>query len=161
MNQFGLLPDVWFEPLITFEHIKQSFDQGKQDIRIATGFFTISGWNLIRSHVRNKKVYLLVGILEPSEGQARNMLVAAIIKDLAKGSSDNRRQAVKELVEKLELKLFGVVDARSMKHHAKLYLVDRSTAIFSSANTTYNGFIDQNESGNIVKDKKKVEYLSS
>ena len=159
MNHFRSLPDVWFEPLITFAQIKQSFDQGEQNIRIATGFFTIAGWNLIRSHVRKKRVYLLVGILEPSEGQARDMLVAAVIKDLAKGSLDNRRQAVKELVEKLELKLFGVVDARSMKHHGKLYLVDRSIAIFSSANTTYNGFIDQNETGNIVRDKEHVNHL--
>ncbi|MUL39488.1 helicase-related protein [Gloeocapsopsis dulcis] len=159
MPPFDSLPDVWFEPLVTFEHIKQSFSQGEQEIRIATGFFTIAGWNLIRSHVRKKKVYLLVGIVEPSEGQARDMLVAEIIKDLSKGLGDNRRQAVIELVQRLELKLFGVVDARSTKHHGKLYLVDRNLAIFSSANTTYNGFINQNESGNIVKDKSKVEYL--
>lgn len=48
-----------------------------------------------------------------------------------------------------------------MDHHGKIYLVDRSVAIITSANTTGRGFMEQIETGDLVTDPQKVEALVS
>lgn len=143
------LPSTWFEAEITFQQICRCFKSGKQEIRIACGFFTVKGWGKIRKYTTGKRVYLLVGIDEPGEERARTALVKEILRDLATGVDRNRRQAVQDLVNKMESDQLRVFDARALKHHAKLYLVDRDIAIVSSANTTYRGFVEQIEAGGI------------
>lgn len=143
------LPPTWFEAEITFQQICRCFGAGRQEIRIACGFFTVKGWGKIRKYTSGKRVYLLVGIDEPGEERARAALVKEILRELATGLDRNRRQAVQDLVQRMESGLLQVLDARAMNHHAKLYLVDRDVAIVSSANTTYRGFIEQIEAGGL------------
>jgi phosphatidylserine/phosphatidylglycerophosphate/cardiolipin synthase-like enzyme len=69
------------------------------------------------------------------------------MRDLATGLDRDRRSAVDDLVRRMRAGQAHIVDARAMNHHAKLYLVDNSIAIITSANTTGSGFIEQVESG--------------
>ena len=55
------------------------FATAKAEVRIACGFFTIRGWNMIRSSTRDKHVFILVGIDEPGEERARLSLVKDIL----------------------------------------------------------------------------------
>lgn len=153
------LPSTWFESRITFEQVRRCFMKGKQEIRIASGFFTIRGWGLIRKSTTGKQVYLLVGIEDPGEDRARKALVNEIMRDLRTGLDHSRRQAVSDLVQKMEKGEFHIFDARAMNHHAKLYLVDREVAIITSANTTGRGFIEQIESGTLEIKRDKVAAL--
>lgn len=146
------LPSVWFRPKITFLQIERIFQEAKEIIRIASGFFTIKGWNLIRESTRGKQVLILVGITEPSEGEARKLLIQEIISDLATGVEQNRRQAVEDLIERIRQGEFQMVDARAIDHHGKFYIADDNVVVFSSANTTGKGFINQAESGILVPD---------
>lgn len=148
-KQMMNLPPTWFESRITLEQIRSCFSAGKEEIRIASGFFTIRGWGLIRKSTNGKRVYLLVGIDEPGEERARAVLVQEILHDLATGRDRDRRQSVKDLVEKMESGLLRMVDARATSHHGKLYIVDRSIAIVASANTTGRGFLEQKEAGGL------------
>gem|GEM_PF-660781 len=148
-RQIVNLPPTWFEAGITLEQIRSCFAEAKEEIRIASGFFTIKGWGLIRRYTDGKRVYLLVGIDEPGEERARAFLVKEILHDLATGRDRDRRQSVQDLVEKMESGLLRMVDARATSHHAKLYIVDRSIAIVASANTTGRGFLDQKEAGGL------------
>jgi len=144
------LPSVWFQPKVTLLQIRRIFHDAKEIIRIASGFFTVKGWNLIRESTRGKRVLILVGITEPSEGEAQKLqkeLVQNIMSDLATGTDENRRQAVEELVERIRRGEFQMVDARSTDHHGKFYIADSNIVIFSSANSTGKGFITQAESG--------------
>ncbi len=143
------LPPTWFESRITHDQIRSCFSAGKEEIRIASGFFTIKGWGLIRNTTDGKRVYLLVGIDEPGEERARAVLVKEILHDLATGRDRDRRQSVQDLVEKMESGLLRMVDARATSHHGKLYIVDRSIAIVASANTTGRGFLEQKEAGGL------------
>ena len=102
--------------------VKHYFSQGKSIIRIAVGFFTIKGYNLIRSSTAGKKISILVGIEEPGEKRLRKVLIQEILLDLRLGIEAERRQAVVELLEKMEGGNFRIVDARAMAHHAKLYI---------------------------------------
>lgn len=153
------LPSTWFESRITFEQIRRCFMEGKKEIRIASGFFTIRGWGLIRKSTTGKQVYLLVGIEDPGEDRVRKALVNEIMRDLRTGSDHLRRQAVSDLVQKMAAGEFRIFDARAMDHHAKLYLVDRKVAIITSANTTGRGFIEQIESGTLETKRDKVAAL--
>lgn len=143
------LPTAWFDAEITYQQICYCFNSGKREIRIACGFFSVKGWGRIRRYTIGKRVYLLVGIDEPGKEQARAALVKEILRDLATGTEQNRRETVQDLVEKMESEELRVFDARAMKHHAKLYLVDENIAISGSANTTNRGFIEQIESGTL------------
>ena len=143
------LPPTWFESRITFEQIRACFSEAKAEIRIASGFFTIKGWGLIRNTTNGKRVYLLVGIDEPGEERARALLVKEILQDLATGLDKGRRQSVQDLVQKMESGYLRMVDARATSHHGKLYIADKTVAIVGSANTTGRGFIDQKEAGGL------------
>lgn len=99
-GDFGSLPSTWFEARITFEQIRYHFQAGKKEIRIASGFFTIKGWGLIRKPTAGKHVYLLVGIDDPGEDRARKTLINNIMHHLRTGLDKDRRQAVYDLVQK-------------------------------------------------------------
>lgn len=156
---FDSLPATWFAPRITFEQIRYHFQVGKKEIRIASGFFTLKGWGLIRKHTTGKHVYLLVGIHDPGEDRARAALIYEVMLDLRTGLDRERRQSVLDLVERIESGRFSIVDARAMDHHGKIYLVDRTVAIITSANTTGRGFIEQIETGKIATDPQEVNAL--
>ncbi|MBE9104277.1 hypothetical protein IQ229_04775 [Nostoc cf. edaphicum LEGE 07299] len=126
-------PRSWFDSKTIYEQIQYYFPKCQSKIRIASGYFTVNGWDQIRNVVKGKYVDLLVGINERTQRQderhAQHLLIQEIKKDLATGSSPgNRRQAVADLVDKIRTGQFRIVDARARKHHAKLYFVDCKVA---------------------------------
>lgn len=150
------MPKTWFDRGTAFEVLSCCFKAGKKDIRIGTGFFTIKGWGLIRKYTTGKRVYLLVGINDPGEERARKALTNEIMRDLRSGLDRDRRQAVRDLVQKMESGEFRIFDARAMAHHAKIYLVDCEAMIIGSSNTTGYGLIEQIETGSLVTDLQEI-----
>ncbi|MEW5860776.1 MAG: phospholipase D-like domain-containing protein, partial [Cyanobacteriota bacterium] len=141
--------ESWFQRNKALEYISRNFQNCKKEIRIASGFFTIRGWGLIRRYTTGKRVYLLVGIDDPGEDRARKALIDEIMRDLRTGLDRDRRQTVFDLVQKMESGRFRLVDARATDHHAKLYIVDCKVAIMASSNLTGRGLMEQIESGNV------------
>ncbi|MEM8721455.1 MAG: helicase-related protein [Cyanobacteria bacterium P01_G01_bin.39] len=141
----------WFAKEIAYERVVRYLSSGKLEIRIATGWFSVAGWNLIRKSIGNKNVRLIVGINEPHKRDVANakiVIVEEIIRDLSFGIIKNRSEAVQKLVERIESNKFQIVDGRAMPHHAKIYIVDRQVAIFTSANLSKNGLKINVEGGN-------------
>lgn len=153
------VPSIWFDRGVALEVIRACFQAGRSQIRIASGFFTILGWNYIRTYTRGKPVALLVGIDEPGDDRARKVLVKEIMKALRTGYDRDRRLAVSELVERIQSHEFQILDARALNHHAKVYIVDEAVAIIASSNTTGKGLLGQIESGNILREPEKVAQL--
>ncbi len=146
----------WFESGKSLQYITEQLEKAKQKIRIATGFFTIKGWNLIRRYTTGKKTYLLVGLDDPGEQRARMALIQEIMRDLRTGLDRDRRNSVRDLVKKIESNQFEIVDARAKDHHNKLYIFDERAAIQTSSNLTGKGLIEQVEGGNIITEKSEV-----
>ena len=142
----------WFESGKSLPYIIDLLQKAKQKIRIATGFFTIKGWNLIRRYTTGKKTYLLVGLDDPGEQRARMALFQEIMRDLRTGLDRDRRKSVRDLVQKIQSNQFEIVDARVKDHHNKLYIYDERAAIQTSSNLTGKGLMEQVEGGNISKD---------
>lgn len=153
------LPATWFDRGIALKVVRTCFETGRSKIRIASGFFTILGWNYIRAYTRGKPVALLVGIDEPGGDRARLALVKEIMRALRTGHDKDRRRAVAELVARIQNDQFQILDARALSHHAKIYLVDEAVAIIASSNTTGRGLLEQIESGGIITDPEKVKQL--
>jgi endogenous inhibitor of DNA gyrase (YacG/DUF329 family) len=149
----------WFDKKIALEVLRYRFQLGKEIIRIATGFFTVRGYNLLRVAARDKRMYILVGLDDPGEKRVRKALIQEIMLDLRTGVDVDRRSAVLELVEKLKGGNFQIVDARAMQHHAKLYIVDMAVAMIGSANMTGQGLMEAIEAGNVIEDAAKVTDL--
>ncbi len=149
----------WFDKKIALEVLRYRFQLGKEIIRIATGFFTVRGYNLLRASARDKRMYILVGLDDPGEKRVRKALIQEIMLDLRTGVDIDRRSAVLELVEKLKGGNFQIVDARAMQHHAKLYIIDVAVAIIGSANMTGRGLMEAIEAGNLIEEPAKVADL--
>lgn len=149
----------WFESGKSIEYITNWLDKANQKIRIATGFFTIKGWNLVRRYTTGKQTYLLVGLDDPGEQRARMALIQEIMRDLRTGLDKDRRQSVRDLIKKIQSNQFGIVDARAKDHHNKLYICDEQAAIQTSSNLTGKGLREQVEGGNVITDKAEVLAL--
>jgi len=149
----------WFEPGKSFQNISEWLEKAENKIRIATGFFTIKGWNLIRGYTTDKQTYLLVGLDDPGAERARIALIQEIMRDLRTGLDKDRRKAVSDLVKKIQSQEFEIVDARAANHHNKLYIYDEKAAIQTSSNLTGKGLLEQVEGGNIITNKIEIAAL--
>ena len=103
MNQESdMIPSHWFDKGVALKVVRHYFQHGKSIIRIAVGFFTVRGYNLIRASARGKKLLILVGVNEPGEDRVKRVIIREIMEDLRSGLDEDRRAAVLELVEKME-----------------------------------------------------------
>jgi superfamily II DNA or RNA helicase len=152
----------WFDKGAAIERLRHYLSIGNSKVRIATGYFSISGWNLIRQAIGDKQVDLIVGIHEPDRKDVREvkqLIIQDLLQDLSTGRTENRRQVVKELIQKIKSGNLKVVDGRSYRHHAKLYIVDDRIAILGSANLSVSGLRNQVEAGIDISDSIEIDYL--
>jgi len=153
-----IIPRQWFDRGTALKVVRHYFRTGEKLIRIATGFFTVRGYNLVRSSANDKQMYILVGVNDPGQERVRKVLVQEIMRDLRSGRDQDRRQAVEELVAKMEGGRFRIVDARAKDHHAKLFLVDDQIALVSSSNVSQRGMLDAIEAGYVVMEQSSVLF---
>ena len=156
MQDPDTIPVHWFDKGVALRVVRHYFHRAKTVIRIAVGFFTIRGYNLIRGSATGKKLFILVGVNEPGEDRVKRVIVKEIMDDLSTGLDQDRRTAVLELVERMEGGKFRIVDAHAMDHHAKLYVVDSDVALVGSANISGRGLIEAIEAGYTVSDPAHV-----
>lgn len=152
------VPDHYFDRGISLDVVRHHFRQGRSLIRIAAGFFTVRGYNLLRGAAVGKKLLLLVGLEEPDKERARRVMVQEILLDLRTGLDVDRRAAVRELVERMGQGALQVLDARALAHHAKLYIVHERVALVASANVSGRGLQDAIEAEAIVEDAGAVRH---
>lgn len=126
-------------------------------IRVITGYFTIKGYNSVRKYFYDKRLSLIVGIEEPANDRAKQLLIKEIFEELRKGLDRNRYQAVQELVDKMRDDQFFIIDARALDHHAKVYIFDEKAALVTSSNFTFKGLHNQEESGLPTTDPIEVQ----
>lgn len=152
----------WFDKRAAIERLRHYLSTGNSKVRIATGYFSIGGWNLIRQAIGDKQVDLIVGIHEPDRKDVREVkqvIIQDLLQDLSIGRTENRRQVVKELIQKIKCGKLKVVNGRSYRHHAKLYIIDDRIAIIGSANLSVSGLRNQVEAGIDISDPSEIDYL--
>lgn len=160
-----MITDHWSERTIDF--LAEHLPRAESLIRIATGFFTVQGYAQIRAYLRDKQVRIMVGYDEVGQERLREHLIAAIMRHLSQWDAQNRREAVQDLVRKLQNGQLQVVeqgegesiDARFRKRdHAKLYILDETSVAVGSSNLTVNGLLHNAEGMALVSDVDRVRY---
>lgn len=144
--------------------------QNAQEIRIATAYFEASGYQVLQTALKDKKIRLLIGRPEGGEDRVRET-IEEFIRELAHGFQEGRTRSLRQLLEALEKgwMVVGVgqggveepawLDARYLYHHAKLYIADTSAAVVTSANFSYHGLCKSREAGYVVTDPEDVAYF--
>ena len=149
----------------TLDFLLPHLASAQEHIRIATGFFTVQGYDLLRSVLWGKRVYILVGYDETSKERLKQKLIDDIMAHLSRWDAPNRREAVEDLVVKLEngeLRLVEqgeaeFLDARIRKRdHAKVYIVDNHKSLVGSSNLTVNGLLRNSENMACISDPDRV-----
>jgi superfamily II DNA or RNA helicase len=151
----------------TIRFMEPVLAKGTKTVRIATGFFTIEGYNLVREYLTDKRVYLMVGFDEMSRERLRKKLIEDVMFHLSVWDGPNRRTAVLALVEQLQKRRFFVVeqppgewiDARLRnRDHAKVFIVDDAFVVVGSGNLTVSGLRHNQEGMTLIDEKQRVQY---
>lgn len=157
--------DYWNRNTLKF--IQPYFRNGQKLFRIATGFFTISGFDLLKEELRNGRVELLVGFDEATRERVKQHLIADIMYHLRTWEGADRRNAVIALVDKLKKRQFRLleqyheqeIDARLRKRdHGKVYIIDDRIVITGSANFTIGGLSRNVEGIKVISEETSVAY---
>ncbi len=151
------------------DFLKPHFDQAQRLVQIATGFFTIQGYDMVRGVLAGKMVQLLVGFDEQSRERLRQKLIEDIMAHLGQWSAEDRRAAVQELVERIQAGRFILterrerderIDARTRsRDHAKVFILDESKVIVGSINLTASGLLYNAESCTLQDDPERVRFF--
>lgn len=154
----------------TLHYLTPHLAQSQRLVRIATGFFTVQGYNLIRKHLLGKEVNILVGYDELSRERLKQKLIDDILLHLSRWEEPNRREAVADLIGKLErgeLQIIEqgspeVIEARTRKYdHGKLFILDDNLVLVGSSNLTVSGLIHNTEALACVDQPARVaEWLA-
>ena len=142
-------------------------EQAEKSLQVATGFFTIQGYNLIRNYLSDISVQLLVGFDEGATDRLKELLIDQIMIHLSRWGVENRRAAVLDLVERIKKGRIQIVehgnrewiDARVRnRDHGKIYILDERIVLSGSVNLTLSGLKYNSENLTLVEDPKRVKY---
>ena len=160
--------DHWNKRALDF--VRPHFDQARRLARIATGFFTVQGFDLVRQVLAGKQVQLLVGFDEKSKERLRQKLIEDIMVHLGQWSAEDRRAAVLDLVERIRAGRFVLaerqerderIDARARsRDHAKVFILDGEKVIVGSINLTESGLLYNAEGCSLVDDPERVRFFA-
>lgn len=159
--------DHWNKRALDF--VRPHFGEAQRLAQIATGFFTVQGFDLVREVLAGKQVQLLVGYDEKSKERLRQKLIEDIMLHLSQWSAEDRRAAVLDLVERIRAGRFVLaerqerderVDARARsRDHAKVFILDGQKVIVGSINLTESGLLYNAEGCSIVDDPERVRFF--
>ncbi len=142
------------------------FQRAKVSVKISSGFFTVSGFDLIQSALIGTKTFILVGYDDTQSANLVGKLLEDIRVDLMRWGRANRREAVSLLVAKLSKQEIyfrenddePYADARVRKNdHSKVYIIDDEMVWLGSLNLTNKGLIDNHESNGALTEPERVQ----
>lgn len=157
--------DHWGNQTIRF--LTPLIGEGEKTTRIATGYFTVEGYDLLREQLANMRVRLMVGYDEGSRQRLRGRLIDEVMYHLRTWDGENRRTAVLALVRQLQQRRLQLTEKEEMKFldarlrsqdHAKVYIVDDKWAIVGSCNLTFSGLCTNVEGATAVSHPEQVAY---
>lgn len=149
-------PDHFFQDRQAIHHLRHYLPLGMREVRIAVGFFTVRGYSYIRSYLQAPRVAILVGMEEQTKEKVRAAIINDVLRDLRTGLNEHNRTAAQDLVDRLARGLLRIIDARALRHHAKLYIIDAQVVLAGSFNLTGYGLREQIEQGSVIRDAEAI-----
>lgn len=149
-------PDHFFQDQQAIRHLRHYLPLGMHEVRIAVGFFTVRGYSYIRSYLQAPRVAILVGMEEQTKEKVRAAIISNVLRDLRTGLNEHNRTAALDLVDRLAGGQLRIIDARALRHHAKLYIIDAHVVLAGSFNLTGYGLREQVEQGSVIRDAEAI-----
>ncbi|WP_116125841.1 phospholipase D-like domain-containing protein [Lewinella sp. IMCC34183] len=148
------------------EALKPYLQRAERSVDVATGYFTVQGYDLIRPHLGAVRVRLLLGFDENDREKLREAVIENILAHLASWDVADRRAAVIELVCCLKNRqLFightegAAIEGRAQwGNHGKVYIFDDTYVLAGSANLTHSGLKNNVENLTPVEESDRVQY---
>jgi superfamily II DNA or RNA helicase len=137
-------------------------------LRVATGYFTLQGYNLLRPYLQCNEVRILVGFDQNAPIILHNELVKDVMFHLRKWNSAERREAVQQIVASIRAGNFQIVKKDSIemlgirsrqKHHEKVYILDEYLVLEGSVNLTVGGLVHNSENCSMTTEHSRVIYF--
>lgn len=147
-------------PGIGYEFIKAYFPQAQRVIRIASAYFTLTGYKLGRQSLApDVQFKVLVGREEGKHVQTA--VIEEILEDLGQCETDIW-ETVFDLVERMKRGQFAIRDAREMqtKFHCKFYICDDMLMWHGSANYTGSGLQTNAEQVSLSRDTDQIQQFT-
>ena len=141
------------------------FENAEYIVKIASGFFTVKGFNIFINALEGKKTLILVGYDENQNKNLIGKLLADVKEDLKRWDHLNRYAAVRLLIAKLVKREIyfrenddnPYADARIRKDdHGKVYIIDDKIVFTGSINSTYRGLVQNEESSAGINEPERV-----
>lgn len=141
--------------------VVQALGPGTALLRVATGFLSIGGFEILAAPLRESWLRLLVGY------DAAVLSVADILKSFRRSIEDgppssSKQSTLRNLHHNMSTGQASVryFDPRHKPHvHAKVYLFDEYAAFVTSANLSNSGLRTNIEGGYVVRDSSSIEYF--
>ncbi|MBN1888892.1 MAG: DEAD/DEAH box helicase family protein [Thermoflexales bacterium] len=140
--------------------VKAYFPEVQQVIRIASAFFTLSGYQLGRKYALPEVQFrILVGKEEGKNVTAT--VLQEILDDLGRCETE-LWETVAELVERLKNGQFRIMDARAMQtpFHCKFYICDDTLIWQGSSNFSRTGLYVSSEQVSASRDPAQVQQFT-
>lgn len=151
----------------TLSFLIRYLSQPAKLLRVASGYFTLQGYSLLRTHLQCGEVRILIGYDQDAPVVLHNELVKRLLEDLRFWNNAERRVAVEGIVASIKQGQFRIVkkdDVEELqfkarqKDHAKIYILDERFALPSSANLTHSGLRTNSENANAIDEAERVAY---
>ncbi|HII62152.1 MAG TPA: hypothetical protein HA279_00925, partial [Candidatus Poseidoniaceae archaeon] len=144
------------------EMIIENLASNAEFIRVATGFFSIGGYESIAKSVSGAHIRIIVG---DRDERGRNILYdpATKFRESVEFGSNNlrKRNSLEKLYKEMLFGTTRVSSAHARQHsgfHAKVYIFDRSAVLQGSMNTSITGFRYNIENGDVKTAMEDVEF---
>lgn len=158
----------WFRRGKALSSIRDALEDAKQ-IRIATAFFELSGYDLLSDILTTRSSRLLIGNEDNTSGKIPAFLDSFIQSVNAMDDIETRVRLLQKFRQNLKsgrVSLGLTPGAKTGKiypafkaHHAKLYIADQAKCVVTSANFTRTGLKHSLEAGYLVENLEDVLYF--
>ncbi len=147
-------------PGVVEEFIKAYYPHAKHTIRIASAYFTLTGYEIGNSHLLNSAVQYRILVGEEEGSSVQSSVIKEIEKELKK-CRDNLHSTVANLVARMNNGSFIIRDAREMQvaFHSKFYTCDELILWHGSGNYTGRGLQESVEQASRITDSEQIKLF--
>ncbi|MVM40956.1 hypothetical protein GO730_30130 [Spirosoma sp. HMF3257] len=144
--------------------LKQYYSRAKKRIRIASAYFTVTGYDIGIKYLTNRSVQFQILVGAEEGASVQSSIIKEVERELTSCKEDLWK-AVYQLVQRMESNQFIIRDAREMldargieiAFHCKYYICDDSILWHGSGNYTGRGLQTTIEQASLIRSASEVK----
>ena len=165
MKKIDFIPDIIDNERYKLSDILNIFINPDSSVYIATGYFNLEGFKLIKESLKKaKEVKILIGRAPSPESIITTNLLELLQEEIEENI--DKKEMIKLIDEFILFLKKETVQIKIFKdgfYHGKFYIIEGgipiigSVAIVGSSNFTYSGFTSNTEHNSVIKQESAIE----